>query len=130
MSCGCGGGIEHEHAGVPMESKSLLQFIDIGSCHVLNVKKCEIETIFRSKYEGLSNLMESDTDPEIIIKIQFMGTVKIKAIAINGNAKDVSAYVNLPDLDFTTITGKPVAQEWMLIHPELIRDPPIFYPTK
>jgi hypothetical protein len=101
MGCRCGGGAEHEHAVDPdaASAKSLHQYVDWSQSLTVNAKRPNIlENVLRAKFasgEG-GNILKSDTDSQMIIKIQyggngrfnvyrFTGTVKIKAVSIHSD---------------------------------------------
>lgn len=76
MGCRCGGGTEHEHAADPdaASAKSLHQFVDMSQSHVMNAQPMGLlERVLRSRFlagDGGRDCLESDTDPQLLIKIQ------------------------------------------------------------
>lgn len=101
--CRCGGGDEHEHT-VDLDassSKSLYSFVDFTHCGVLNGRKpFDLQRIIRLKFTEDGETLLSDVDEQIIIKVQFSGTVKIKAITVHstveaGAPSEMKAYCKL-----------------------------------
>lgn len=73
--CQCGGGAEHNH-GLVKETpviRSLHPYIDPNQIICLNAKKpTNVESVFRGNFADSSELcLESDTDPQLIIKIPY-----------------------------------------------------------
>lgn len=73
MGCRCGGGAEHEHTEDldAASAKSLYQYIDMSQTQALNTKAdTRLEQVLRPRYHGPKAYLESDTDPQVLIKIQ------------------------------------------------------------
>jgi hypothetical protein len=62
--------------------------------------------------------------------------MKIKSISIHSAADgsapaELRAYINQPELEFSSIESKPVTQQWALVSPASIKsDEPLDYATK
>lgn len=87
--CRCGGGDEHDHLDGTNQNdlttlKSLHQYVDFSKSTALNVKKeGSLATVLRAQYDQVTIIpLQSDVDPQIIIKIQFSCTVKVYGISV------------------------------------------------
>lgn len=137
--CQCGGAAGHEHGLVPEtpQKRSLHPYVDFPGVACLNVtQSSDIAQVLRAKFEDLpQRALQSDTDQQILVKIRFAGVVKLKSILLHSQAEDsapaeMQAFVNMPELDFSSAGAKPASQSWSLVSPSSITADPIEYPAK
>ncbi|KAJ3102754.1 hypothetical protein HDU97_000293 [Phlyctochytrium planicorne] len=128
---------DHDHDGPDRGNEfTLYQHIDIENVVGLNESiPGSAQKVFKpydKRYEA-EPFVESDADEQLIIKIPFTGSVKLKSIAVKGavgdsNPSKLQAFINRDDVDFDTVEDVTPEQEW-----ELVRDPGRDipeYPTK
>jgi hypothetical protein len=123
--CKCGGSDEHNHQ-ITEQTKNLFKFIDVPKCKVFNIKNAALLEKVLGKQEN-SSALQSDTDSEILFKVQFVSNVKLKAIAIKSNAKSLKCFVNNESLSFSSCLNTTAQQEWVLVDDESVI---LEYPTK
>lgn len=66
---------------------------------------------------------------------RFTGIVKLKSILLDCFAdssapSEMRAFINIPDLDFSSAEAKTPTQIWTLVAPDSVTKDPIEYPTK
>lgn len=117
-------------------SWALYTHIDMSRTSCLNERESgSCKNIFRpwsQRLERIACPLESeDDDPELLLHVEFTGSVKLKALTVIGLGEDGSApsllrmFINRNDLDFTCVESMEPVQEWELLenHQGLIEYP-------
>jgi len=111
----------HDH-GIP-ESQgfrdNLYPYIDRQHVVALNVENCSGPEVIKPWTERLDEdvFMESDADDQIIIRIPFTGSVKLRALLLKTGPAEhtpskVALYNNVQHVDFSDITDLKPTQEF------------------
>lgn len=122
--CKCGGADEHLHE--VSETKNLINFIDLPKCTAVNVSKNSTNNLLKVLQADNSKqiFIESNVDDQILVKLVMASSCKIKAIAVQSDAKKLKCFVNNESADFSSSNPQ---QEWSLLS---IDTAMIEYPTK
>lgn len=113
---------------MPPQVKDLRQFV--ADVHTLNARL----PLGTNAHHVLDNAegawsMQSLSDGQILVKIGFSGSVKLRALRLRSDSCHLlKAFTNAPTLDFTTIPAK-AAQEWRLLSTDSIGEI-MEYPVK
>lgn len=59
-----------------------------------------------------------------------MKSILLDCFADNSAPSEMRAFINMPDIDFSSVESKTSAQSWTLVSPTSITKDPIEYPTK
>ncbi|KDQ13483.1 hypothetical protein BOTBODRAFT_33501 [Botryobasidium botryosum FD-172 SS1] len=112
---------DHDHGISDVQPNSLFSKIDLPNVSVLNSDHPAQNAIkpWSSRLDE-NTYIESDADDQLIIRIPFTGSVKIRSILIKSGPEahtpsKISAFVNLDILDFDDAESKQPAQEFDIV---------------
>lgn len=104
--------------------QSLNEYIDKTTLECLNQDQHHpVENAFRSDDEEL--VSDIETDPQLLVKVQFKQAIKLSAIRILGNVEDGSAprsvkvFQNQPDIGFQEAEDGVALETFNLTEPQL-----------
>lgn len=114
------GASDHEHGATQDISFSLYSYIEYKNVTFLNATGNILE-ILRDKYDkdAKDAFIQSKSDSQILVNIPFDGLIKLKSIILEFPDQstlpdEMLVYINMPSLDFTSITEKVPSQTWKL----------------
>lgn len=105
---------------------TLHKYINESRISCLNERNSgSCKNVFRpwdTRLDVISCPLESEEDdPELLVHVEFNGSVKLKALTVIGLGEDGSApsamrvFCNRDDLDFSSVQTMPPVQEWELV---------------
>lgn len=118
-SHGCGDECDHDIPEAQGHRDSLYTYIDKPNVVALNVESGNGPEVIKpwDKREDEEMYLESDADDQMIIRIPFTGSVKLRALQLKAGPGDqtpakVQLFTNLDHVDFNDIGNLKPAQEF------------------
>ncbi|KAJ3341954.1 hypothetical protein HDU93_003775 [Gonapodya sp. JEL0774] len=125
------GGHGHDHDGDDGPDRgneqTLFKHIDVDNVRALNADATppsDVKSVFKpwDQRFDTEKFVSSDADDQLIVHIPFTGSVKVKSIAVLGAGDHapakMNAFINRPDLDFSSCESTVPDQSWELPRPE------------
>ncbi|KAF8581067.1 DUF1000-domain-containing protein [Ramaria rubella] len=107
---------DHEHSPESSNSDNLYSYIDHPNVHILNaVEDAKVLKPWNQRLDETIYL-ESDADDQVIIRVPFTGSVKLRSVLLKAGPGDhtpskVALFANEDALDFSDVSDRNPTQE-------------------